>query len=79
MEENKQFGDPRSLTAEELESLRKQTEMTAYKKNKLELDAKRNWEKFYGRNGSNFFKDRHWTRCEFEEIFDDVNLQVGFN
>jgi methyltransferase-like protein 6 len=66
------------LTAEELEMLQKQTEMTAYKKNKLEVDAQRNWDKFYGRNGSNFFKDRHWTRHEFEEIFGDIDLKVSF-
>ncbi|XP_061674986.1 tRNA N(3)-methylcytidine methyltransferase METTL6 isoform X2 [Syngnathoides biaculeatus] len=35
---------------------------------KLERDAQRNWDLFYKRNTTNFFKDRHWTSREFEEL-----------
>eukprot|EP00002_Diphylleia_rotans_P004232 TRINITY_DN13042_c0_g2_i2.p1 TRINITY_DN13042_c0_g2~~TRINITY_DN13042_c0_g2_i2.p1 ORF type:complete len:227 (+),score=58.03 TRINITY_DN13042_c0_g2_i2:63-743(+) len=35
---------------------------------KLEKDAKRNWDIFYKRNGNRFFKDRHWLVKEFREL-----------
>jgi methyltransferase-like protein 6 len=53
-----------------------------FKKNKLELEAKKNWDLFYRRNKANFFKDRYWTFREFDELNDDqaVNLnENGFN
>ena len=42
--------------------------------NKLEAEAQKNWDLFYKRNETNFFKDRHWTTREFQEIIkDDIN------
>ncbi|KAJ2694324.1 hypothetical protein H4R19_005925 [Coemansia spiralis] len=35
---------------------------------KYKDEAARNWDKFYNRNTTNFFKDRHWTDREFEEL-----------
>lgn len=40
----------------------------SFKRNKLEKDAKKNWDLFYKRNGDRFFKDRHWTKREFVEL-----------
>lgn len=48
-----------------------------FKKNKLEIDAKRNWDIFYKRNTTNFFKDRQWTTREFEELCDIEDENVG--
>ncbi|KAJ1548293.1 saccharopine dehydrogenase (NADP+, L-glutamate-forming) [Cladochytrium tenue] len=31
-------------------------------------DAARNWDLFYKRNAANFFRDRHWTWREFQEL-----------
>ena len=39
-----------------------------FKQNKLELEAKKNWDLFYKRNTTKFFKDRHWTTREFAEL-----------
>ncbi|XP_023326980.1 methyltransferase-like protein 6 [Eurytemora carolleeae] len=39
-----------------------------FKANKLEVDAARNWDLFYKRNQTKFFKDRHWTTREFNEL-----------
>lgn len=35
---------------------------------KLEVDAKRHWDIFYKRNETKFFRDRHWTTREFQEL-----------
>lgn len=34
----------------------------------LEKNAKKHWDLFYKRNEVKFFKDRHWTTREFEEL-----------
>jgi len=36
--------------------------------NKLEKDAKRNWDLFYKTNKTNFYKDRHYIKYEFVEL-----------
>ncbi|XP_058451588.1 tRNA N(3)-methylcytidine methyltransferase METTL6 [Malaya genurostris] len=38
---------------------------------RLEQDARKNWDLFYKRNEDRFFKDRHWTTREFEELLAD--------
>ena len=45
--------------------------MTEFKANKLEAEAQKNWDLFYKRNETNFFKDRHWTTREFSELIGD--------
>uniref|UniRef100_A0A336LWN0 tRNA N(3)-methylcytidine methyltransferase n=1 Tax=Culicoides sonorensis TaxID=179676 RepID=A0A336LWN0_CULSO len=35
---------------------------------KLEKEAKKNWDLFYKRNTTKFFKDRHWSTREFQEL-----------
>ncbi|XP_036395620.1 tRNA N(3)-methylcytidine methyltransferase METTL6 [Megalops cyprinoides] len=59
----------RILTEEELEKLKTdQILVSEFKQQKLEREAQKNWDLFYKRNSTNFFKDRHWTTREFEEL-----------
>ncbi|XP_010883596.2 tRNA N(3)-methylcytidine methyltransferase METTL6 [Esox lucius] len=59
----------RTLTLEEIEKLTgDQTLVSDFKQMKLEKEAQKNWDLFYKRNTTNFFKDRHWTTREFEEL-----------
>ncbi|KAH8290548.1 hypothetical protein KR054_003907, partial [Drosophila jambulina] len=63
----------KELTAEERQKLEDQNKrglVTEFKANKLEIDAQRNWDIFYKRNETRFFKDRHWTTREFKELLD---------
>ena len=60
---------PRALTSEEQEKLRKDTKLvTEFKQGKLEKEAQKNWDLFYKRNATNFYKDRHWTLREFQDL-----------
>lgn len=61
--------DGRALTEDEELKLKKDVHLVStYKQNKLETEAKKNWDLFYRRNTTNFYKDRHWTHREFEEL-----------
>ncbi|CAM1326658.1 METTL6 (predicted) [Pycnogonum litorale] len=60
----------RQLTQEEILKLREQDAKTVseFKQRKLEQDARKNWDIFYKRNETRFFKDRHWIKRELEEL-----------
>lgn len=58
----------RRLTQEEIEKLKNDNLISDFYRNKLEKDAKKNWDLFYKRNQDKFFKDRHWTLEEFQEL-----------
>lgn len=56
------------LTQKEMEKLEREILVSDFKQIKLEKEAQKNWDLFYKRNSTNFFKDRHWTTREFEEL-----------
>ena len=59
----------RQLTKEEEALLKGDTQLlSAFTRNKLEKEARRNWDLFYKRNSTHFFKDRHWITREFPEL-----------
>ncbi|XP_022099936.1 methyltransferase-like protein 6 [Acanthaster planci] len=59
----------RQLTVEEWTKLNADNMLVSdYKQAKLEREARKNWDLFYKRNSTNFFKDRHWTTREFCEL-----------
>jgi len=63
---------PRELSVSERQKLENDTNVVSqFKQHKLEKDAQRNWDLFYKRNSTNFFRDRHWTTREFEELCGD--------
>lgn len=56
--------------------------VSSFHQQKLEIEAAKNWDKFYKRNETRFFKDRHWTTREFQELVGSgeasrVLLEVG--
>jgi len=60
----------RPLTAEEQELLKCQDarKIPERRQNQLEKEARKHWDLFYKRNSTKFFKDRHWTLREFQEL-----------
>ncbi|KAI6196376.1 Cyclin domain-containing protein [Aphelenchoides besseyi] len=76
---SEEFDRPRELSTEEREMLRRQQEMTQFKKNKLEIEAQKNWIKFYidiGQepNLENFFSDVNLTQ---NLVFLEAGAGVG--
>ncbi|KAH8300186.1 hypothetical protein KR044_011247, partial [Drosophila immigrans] len=70
----------KELTACEREQLEEQNKrmVPEFKANKLEIDAQRHWDLFYKRNETRFFKDRHWTTREFQELLaEQANTATG--
>lgn len=69
--------EERMLTAEEMEKLNNDKVLVSdFKQQKLETDAQKNWDLFYKRNTTNFFKDRHWTTREFDELRNSREVKV---
>lgn len=74
----------RLLSEEDQEKLQKQDNrlVTPFQAQQLEKNAKKNWDLFYKRNETRFFKDRHWTTREFIELVGSAEnkrtlLEVG--
>lgn len=74
------------LTEEEILIMEKQNSrlVSEFVASKIEVEAKKHWDLFYKRNEDRFFKDRHWTPREFEELFESklcnerqILLEVG--
>lgn len=74
------------LTAEEIDKMKAQDSrlVSEFRANQLEKNAKKHWDLFYKRNDTRFFKDRHWTTREFDELLglsgadrQNVLLEVG--
>ncbi|KAL1240896.1 tRNA N(3)-methylcytidine methyltransferase METTL6 [Trichinella spiralis] len=63
----------RILTDDELAKLSSdKSAFNDFQKRKLESELQKNWDKFYLRNKTSFFKDRHWTREEFPKILPEA-------
>jgi len=54
----------------ELEALARQDvrPVSSFRAQKFQSESNKHWNLFYKRNGARFFKDRHWTRREFEDL-----------
>lgn len=62
----------RLLTNEERSRLDEQDKklVSDFRRKKLDAESQKMWDLFYKRNKANFFKDRHWTTREFEQLRD---------
>ncbi|MFH4974634.1 hypothetical protein AB6A40_001343 [Gnathostoma spinigerum] len=69
------YDAPLILTEEDTKRIQSKSVITDFKRSKLEMEAMKNWDKFYRRNSANFFKDRHWSRHELLELCPDISPQ----
>jgi len=75
--------EPKLISEEEIQEILARQDgrkVTPFEATKLEKEAKKNWDLFYKRNETRFFKNRHWTLQEFEEVSNAQNpilLEVG--
>jgi len=58
----------RQLAESERLKLQQEESISEFKREKLEKEARKNWDLFYKRNSNHFFKDRHWLTREFPEL-----------
>jgi methyltransferase-like protein 6 len=58
-----------------IEKQNAKTGLKDFWKQKILSEADKYWDKFYKRNSTNFFKDRHWTWREFPELL-QANLSI---
>lgn len=63
----------RKLTNEEVKQLECDQQLSDFQQTKFEKDAKKNWDLFYKRNSTHFFKDRHWITREFPELLQAIS------
>ena len=68
---------PRQLTDSERIKLQQEECISDFKREKLETEAKKNWDLFYKRNSDHFFKDRHWLTREFPELVQALSDSRG--
>lgn len=71
-----------NLSTEDEIKLKEQNKrlVTPFKVQQLEINAQKHWDLFYKRNEDRFFKDRHWTTNEFEELLqDDTSIDNELN
>ncbi|XP_053601938.1 tRNA N(3)-methylcytidine methyltransferase METTL6 [Plodia interpunctella] len=71
----------KQLTDEEKQRLESQNSrlIPESKAAKLEKEAKRHWDIFYKRNETKFFRDRHWTTREFQELINfDADERIAY-
>lgn len=71
----------KELSQEEIKLLQNQNTrlVPEAKATRLEKDAKRHWDLFYKRNETKFFRDRHWTTREFQELINfDPEQQIVY-
>lgn len=75
VKQNTKTLDLSDLTEEERLKLEAQNSrmVSDFQAKKLEQHCKKNWDLFYKRNETNFFKDRNWTTREFEELLGGGN------
>ncbi|KAJ8939988.1 hypothetical protein NQ314_010928 [Rhamnusium bicolor] len=52
-------------------SLQNNRMVSEHKAKLLEIEAKKHWDLFYKRNETRFFRDRHWTTREFEDLLNE--------
>lgn len=73
--------EPKILTDDEKQQLKQQNSrlVPEFKANQLELNARKNWDLFYKRNDTRFFRDRHWTTREFDELISDAENTCATN
>jgi methyltransferase-like protein 6 len=65
-----------SLSTPNILKMEHNDKISQYWHQKYRHDLGKNWNLFYARNATNFFRDRHWIKQEFPELTEKEGLSV---
>jgi len=68
--DNAEWDEKQEEEAREIVKKQKLNPVNSEMKEKYDLNANEYWNEFYTKNTNKFFKDRHWLRTEFPELFE---------
>jgi len=68
--DNAEWDEKQEEEAKEIVKKQKLNPVDEDMKKKYDLNANEYWNEFYTKNTNKFFKDRHWLRTEFPELFE---------
>jgi len=68
--DNAEWDEKQEEEAKEIVKKQKLNPVDSEMKKKYDLNANEYWNEFYTKNTNKFFKDRHWLRTEFPELFE---------
>lgn len=76
--QHKHSGPKLELSEDETRRLEEQTSrlVPEFKAKKFQEETRKHWDLFYKRNADRFFKDRHWTTREFEDLASSAGCNV---
>ncbi|KAJ3240446.1 hypothetical protein HDU78_002295 [Chytriomyces hyalinus] len=75
--ENRAIDDEKQAEIDRILKAHAEKPVSDFMKAKLIAEAPKNWDLFYKRNTTNFFKDRHWTWREFPELVESETWATG--
>ncbi|KAJ3045514.1 hypothetical protein HDV00_009168 [Rhizophlyctis rosea] len=70
--DNVEWGEEQEQEALEIISKQAAAKVGDADRERYDQDAPLFWDDFYSRNANKFFKDRHWLRLEFPELFESL-------
>jgi len=68
--DNAEWDEKQEEEAKEIIKKQKLNPVDSEMKKKYDSNANEYWNEFYAKNTNKFFKDRHWLRTEFPELFE---------
>ncbi|KAJ3290218.1 Methyltransferase-like protein 2-A [Borealophlyctis nickersoniae] len=70
--DNVEWGEEQEQEAREVIAKQASAKVDDETREKYDREAAGFWDEFYSRNTNKFFKDRHWLRIEFPELFENL-------
>ncbi|KAJ3261312.1 hypothetical protein HK103_005920 [Boothiomyces macroporosus] len=77
--DNVEFDDEMLENAKQQIQIQKESKLEEDKVKELDETPNEFWNQFYSKNSNKFFKDRHWLKIEFPELFEESAKVLFYN